>query len=271
MKTMRLILAAVLLLAGMVPAGAQTKINGSRVLEGTLNYCESAAGNDTYACSLSPAIVGYVTGGIYHFKADVANTGAATLNLNGLGAKTIKKVAGGVTTDLADNDIRAGQLVAVIYDGTNLQMLSQLGNAGGGAINTHRVRATKDATQSVNDATTTAITWNTEVYDDGGLHDTVTNNTRLTAVTAGVYVIACTIEWPGINAHIATSIRLNGTTMLQRASMVGNTSTANYGHVSGTYKLAQNDYVECMGRQNQGGAQNVAVAESNFNMARVQD
>jgi hypothetical protein len=38
-------------------------------------------------------------------------------------------VAGGITTDLADNDIRSGQLVELVYDGTNMQMQSTLGNA----------------------------------------------------------------------------------------------------------------------------------------------
>lgn len=90
--------------------------------------CQDAGANDTYACSLPAAPSGYVTGQRYLFKANTANTGAATVNFNSLGAITIKKVAGGVTTDLADNDIRAGQWVGLIYDGTNMQMQSALGN-----------------------------------------------------------------------------------------------------------------------------------------------
>lgn len=64
--------------------------------------------------------------------------GAATINFNSLGAKTIKKLQGGAATDLAPNDIRAGQWVMMMYDGTNMQMLSQLGNgsSGGGAWGT---------------------------------------------------------------------------------------------------------------------------------------
>lgn len=95
------------------------------------DYCAPSGGTDTYACNLSPAISSYTTGGRYKFKADVANTGAATLNLNAVGAITIKKAPGGVTTDLADNDILVGQMVEVVYDGTNFQMVSLLGNAGG--------------------------------------------------------------------------------------------------------------------------------------------
>lgn len=94
-------------------------------------FCSDAGSTDTYACSFSPAITSYVTGVHYRFKAATANTGAATININSLGAKTIKKRNGNnITTDLADNDIPAGGWVDTIYDGTNMQMQSQLGNAG---------------------------------------------------------------------------------------------------------------------------------------------
>lgn len=94
--------------------------------------CVDAGSTDSYACSLPVVPTGYVTGVFYWFQANTSNTGSASLNLNSLGAKTIVKVAGGITTPLADNDIRAGQWVQVIYDGVNMQMTSQLGNSGGG-------------------------------------------------------------------------------------------------------------------------------------------
>jgi hypothetical protein len=113
-----------------------TLINGSRVITGSINYCEETSNDDanvnTTRCALAPAITGYRTGTRYSFKAFTTNTGAASLNLNSLGAKTIKKMAGAITTDLVANDIRAGQIVDVFYDGTNMQMVSQLGNAGSG-------------------------------------------------------------------------------------------------------------------------------------------
>lgn len=95
-------------------------------------FAADAGASDTYAATLSPAITAYVTGVKYRFKANTANTGAATINFNSLGAKTIVKVAGGITTALADNDIRSGQWVDVVYDGTNMQMQSTLGNAASG-------------------------------------------------------------------------------------------------------------------------------------------
>ncbi len=96
-------------------------------------FAADAGSNDTYTATLSPAPAAYVSGTHYRFKANTANTGACTINFNGLGAKTIKKAPGGITTDLDDNDIRAGQWVDLVYDGTNMQMQSTLGNAGGGS------------------------------------------------------------------------------------------------------------------------------------------
>ncbi len=78
-------------------------------------------GTDTYAITVAPVPAAYVAGMVFRFKADVANTGAASLNVNGLGAITIVK---SFNVTLSDGDIKAGQLVEVEYDGTNFQMLS---------------------------------------------------------------------------------------------------------------------------------------------------
>lgn len=83
-------------------------------------YASSTTGNDTYAITLSPAPTAYEIGRTYMFKADVANTGAASLNVNGLGAKTIKKNS---SSDLSDNDILAGAIISCVYDGTNMQIV----------------------------------------------------------------------------------------------------------------------------------------------------
>jgi hypothetical protein len=100
---------------------------------GVHEYCADAGANDTYACNLSPAPTALITGALYAFKANTANTGAASINFNSLGAKTIVKVQGAITTALDNNDIRVGQVVVLRYDGTNMQMVSQLGNAPAGS------------------------------------------------------------------------------------------------------------------------------------------
>jgi hypothetical protein len=130
-----LLLGSLLLMSASAWAQS-TLINGSRVITGSINYCAEVSDDDTnvntYRCPLAPAIPSYRTGTRYSFKAFTTNTGAASLNLNSLGAKTIKKMAGAITTDLVANDIRAGQIIDVFYDGTNMQMVSQLGNAATG-------------------------------------------------------------------------------------------------------------------------------------------
>lgn len=115
------------------PSGSGTPTAAAKadIMDASSN-CADAGASDTYACDLSPAITVYTTGIHYRFKANTANTGAATVNFNSLGAKSIKKAAGGITTDPADNDIRSGQWVDLVYDGTNMQMQSLLGNAAAG-------------------------------------------------------------------------------------------------------------------------------------------
>lgn len=90
-------------------------------------YAADSVGTDAYAITLSPAPASYATGQTFFFKAGTANTGAATLNVNGLGAKTIKKA---YNSDLATGDILANQIVQVTYDGTNFQMMSPVAAAG---------------------------------------------------------------------------------------------------------------------------------------------
>lgn len=89
---------------------------------GTDFYGLSAAGTDAYAITPSPMPTAYVTGMKFRFKADVANTGAATLQVGALAVINIKKKH---DQDLVTGDIEVGQIVEVVYDGTNFQMQSQ--------------------------------------------------------------------------------------------------------------------------------------------------
>lgn len=118
---------AITLTLGAITPSSEA-VSGNSTVTGLENGCIDAGANDTYACNPSPVVGSYVTGAHYRFKANTANTGAATINVNSKGALTIVKMAGGITTALADNDIRAGQWVDCTYDGTNCQMTSQMGN-----------------------------------------------------------------------------------------------------------------------------------------------
>lgn len=99
--------------------GVSSDFVGIKMFKG---YAADAGSTDSYVISVLPVPTSYVTGDTYIFKANTINTGACTLNVNSLGAKTIKKIG---TTDLSDGDIKAGQIVIVVYDGTNFTMLNE--------------------------------------------------------------------------------------------------------------------------------------------------
>lgn len=86
-------------------------------------YGADTGGDDTYELTLNPVPSAYVAGQVFYFKPTTANTGACTLNINSLGAKSIKK---NVSQDLDTGDIKAGQMVIVQYDGTNFQLVSHI-------------------------------------------------------------------------------------------------------------------------------------------------
>ena len=77
--------------------------------------------DDGYLVALAPGLTGYVAGQQYYFFANTVNTGAATINIDGLGAQTIEKRA---ATTLADGDILASAIAHIVYDGTNFQLMN---------------------------------------------------------------------------------------------------------------------------------------------------
>jgi hypothetical protein len=107
-------------------------VNAKSIQLGALTYGTASGSNDTFSVVLSPEPPIMLAGMVVHFLANQDVAGASSLEVNGLGVYPIKK---NFNQDLAANDIKNGQAVSVIFDGTNWQMLSQLGNAstsGGG-------------------------------------------------------------------------------------------------------------------------------------------
>lgn len=109
-------------------SASQDAINVETHQKNSLNYAQATNSGDTIIVNLNPVPTSYPVGMIVHFRASADVTGAASIVVNTLAAKPVKK---NFNLDLVANDIKNGQLVSVMYDGTNFQMLSQLGNAGG--------------------------------------------------------------------------------------------------------------------------------------------
>lgn len=109
-------------------------LTAKSVQKGAWTYAADAGSSDTYAIALAVAPAAYAAGLELTFKANTANTGAATLNVNSLGAKAIKKFCNGAISDLENNDIVAGLPVRVSYDGTQFIMLSDKATALDSAV-----------------------------------------------------------------------------------------------------------------------------------------
>lgn len=121
-------------------------MNSNLVVVGHINSCivgPTGGTANTYACSVDYTLAAPLqTKACFSFIPDVSNTGASTINYNGTGAKPIVKMAGGIATPLIANDIRAGQIVVTCFDGTSMQMMSQVGNAATGDVPSTRAIAT---------------------------------------------------------------------------------------------------------------------------------
>lgn len=101
-------------------------------------YAVDSGTANTYVLTLATAPAALVAGQVYDFLAANANTSASTLNINGLGAKSILRPDGSA---LQSSDIGAGQTLMVIYDGTNFRLnglppaIKFGGNGSDGALN----------------------------------------------------------------------------------------------------------------------------------------
>lgn len=129
----------------------------------TMQWLTSVSGADTITATASPAPSAYAAGQTFRFVAAGANTGAATLNINSLGAKSITKNG---TTALSAGDIPSGAVATVVYDGTQFQL-----------ANVSITNALTGYAQLTADQTWTGAQRGTATTDnDGSFDQSVTNN-----------------------------------------------------------------------------------------------
>lgn len=118
------------------------------------------------------------------------------------------------------------------------------------------------AAQSVPNDTSTAMTANSERDDNDAMHSTVSNTSRITAQTAGRYLVTCAVVFAAnATGRRAVDFRVNGTTTHNVLSSlpISTNSLAITG--SRLLTFAAGDYVECMSYQNSGAALNVTLNE----------
>lgn len=81
----------------------------------------TVAGTNALTGLATPALGGYAAGAQFSFIAQNNNTAAVTIDIDTLGVKSITKFG---TTALVANDITAGAMMLIEYDGTRFQLLN---------------------------------------------------------------------------------------------------------------------------------------------------
>ena len=165
-------------------------------VQGNISSLLGVSGIDTITGSGSPQVTTYATGQMFWFVASGTNTGAATLNIDSLGAKSITRG----TAALAAGDIISGSVALVVYDGTQFQLLS--------------INRSIQVNGTIASATTTNIgAANAEYLAVSG----TTTITAFDTVTAGIYRV---LKFDGILTltHNGTSLILPGSASITTAA-----------------------------------------------------
>lgn len=253
-----------------VPAAVQNSQWTYAIAGGTAN---------ALTATLFPALLAYVAGVTLQVKLTANNTGAATINVNGLGAKSITLPNGNA---LVSGDLLSGSIVMLQYDGTNFQVLSVVasevsagyiaagrppqtapyfianGSAGGATYANNVASVSTDlaiASSNFLDAGTTL---------SGGI-------LTIGAKDAGVWQFSTNL---GINTNFngwisKVSMQKNGSGNFAYAEpIVSGTAGTGNTTVSGTINLAAGDTVRPLMLQNTGSSQTSSIT-GHFSGSRV--
>jgi hypothetical protein len=115
--------------SGLSPTAADLFQLAKSVQNGVVNFAADAGTPNQIAVTLAPALTAYNVGLRLIIKVAYANTTQVVINANAIGAVPLVHAD---LTQLAGGELKAGQMIECVYDGTHFQMLS--GGSGGGYI-----------------------------------------------------------------------------------------------------------------------------------------
>lgn len=111
----------VLLSAGITPDATKLLQLSQAIQSGRLLYAVAGGTANALTATLAPVPASLVDGMMINVKVATTNTGAATLNVNALGASPILSLRG---TPVAAGDLLAGTVVTLIRNGSNWCMVN---------------------------------------------------------------------------------------------------------------------------------------------------
>jgi hypothetical protein len=128
-----------------------------------------------------------------------------------------------------------------------------------------RVEVTHNANQSIPNNIWTAVTFNSERFDNAGWHDPAVNGSRLTVPVAGYYLAYGYVQFAQNSAgERFLGLLKNGLTSgtwLAQQLISTSVSFRARGSISWPHYFNAGDYVELMAYQSSGAALNLDVAE----------
>jgi hypothetical protein len=138
----------------------------------------TVTGTDTLTGTMTPALTAYAAGNQFSFVAANTNTGAVTINIDGVGVKSITKNG---TTALVAGNIVANSVVLIEYDGTRFQLLNVVVTATGDVVGP--ASSTANAIPTFSGTTGKVLQDNTKVK-------IVSNNITMDGSTSGTLTVA---------------------------------------------------------------------------------
>ncbi|WP_249659410.1 hypothetical protein [Lysinibacillus fusiformis] len=147
------------------------------------NNYGTATGTNTLVVTLSPAPATLTEGFTLRFKNTTANTGATTLNVNGLGAKPLRK-NGGIA--LSAGNLKAGGVYTACYDGVAFILQ---GEGGGGNAQPNEVLSGKTFTNDNGESTGTMQNNSNAIITPQSNDITLTEGYYKNAVVKGVFTV----------------------------------------------------------------------------------
>ncbi len=223
-------------------AAARTEYATSgQVQDGVLHALTGVGGTaDAITATAPVSMAAYATGQRFSFVVGTTNTASATINVNAIAAKTIKKNG---TQDLGAGDLLAGSVAEIYYDGADFQLVSR--QCGAPAFSAYR----SGSTQTVASGTMTLAQLQSEEFDTDSCFDSATNY-RFTPLVAGYYRFDGQITGyaNGSITALGASIRKNTVALRTAAQNVNFNATNSSINVSAIIPLnGSTDYVDLFG------------------------
>lgn len=140
------------------------------------------------------------------------------------------------------------------------------------------VEVMNSVSQLIPNLTDTIVFFDTEIFDTDNMHDSMTNISRLTVNTPGLYLVLAKATFSIDDNGVRTcSILLNGAsgTIGYNTTNTIDFDTKNAAvHVSVLYNFSEGDYIEMQVYHNRGSAlylYGTSVAQTTFSMVRISD